>query len=280
MFADDLKAYVIHKNEPQKLASLQKFIDNLSRYANINGLKIQPSKCLSQYLGKGNLKNDYTLENSIIPSQNIVRDLGLQISSDLSFHCHVESIVNRALSRLYLLFKSIKSHDMQFLRKLYIIYVRSILDFASPVFNGLTKSDHSLIEKVQKRATYLIVKRYFYATRCKDSVPEYTQRLRILNLDTLRQYRLKSDLILYHKIINGKINVETNAPHLGNPFSITRTNKMGIYPPPSRTLLRKRGFFVRLPLLFIKLPTIVQEVKDNKVFARLLNDIDLSILSG
>ena len=169
---------------------------------------------------------------------------------------------------------------MKFLRKLYIIYVRSILDFASPVFNGLTKSDHSLIEKVQKRATYLIFKRYFYATRCKDSVPDYVQRLRTLKLDTLSQHRLKSDLLLYHNILNGKINVESNAPHLGNPFSITRTNKLGIYPPPSRTLLRKRGFFVRLPLLFIKLPTQVQEVKDSNVFARLLNDIDLNTLSG
>jgi len=71
-----------------------------------------------------------------------------------------------------------------------------------------------------------------------------------------------------------------NAPHLENPFSVTRTNRLGIYPPPSRKLLRKRGFFVRLSLIFIKLPTFVQEVKDNNVLSRLLDDIDLSLLSG
>ena len=32
LYADDLKSYIVHKNEPQKLASLQIFIDKLSIY--------------------------------------------------------------------------------------------------------------------------------------------------------------------------------------------------------------------------------------------------------
>lgn len=125
-----MKAYVTHNNEPTKIDLLQNFIHKLSDYARLNGLKLQPQKCTTLYIGASNRKNPYFLNNITIPSNNIVRDLGLQVSSDLNFHYHVKHAVGRALSRLYLLFKFIRSYDIHFLCRLYVIYVRSLLDFA------------------------------------------------------------------------------------------------------------------------------------------------------
>ena len=87
----DLKSYIVHKNEPQKLASLQIFIDKLSICCLENDLKLQPSKCYCLYIGGAkNKRHQYILNNHPLQPKSVVRDLGIQMSSDLKWTPHVK----------------------------------------------------------------------------------------------------------------------------------------------------------------------------------------------
>ena len=86
LYADDLKAYLIHKNEPAKLAKLQNFIDKLAIYSDKNGLKISPKKCHSLYIGGSkNKRHPYILNGHLLEPKNTVRDLGLLVSQGLKW---------------------------------------------------------------------------------------------------------------------------------------------------------------------------------------------------
>ena len=202
------------------MEKLQNFIDKLSDYSAINGLKLQPSKCFTLYLGRKNCKYPYLINGSQLLERENVRDLGIQISSDLKFTFHAKTIAQKAQNRMYLLFKSILSYDIPFLIRLYKIYVISILDCGSSVYNSNARQLSDILEKVQRRFTCLI----FY--RCLSSqypqMPDYSERLKILNLESLESRRRKADLLLFHQILNGNVSFNANL----------QISSKSIYPEP------------------------------------------------
>jgi ribonucleases P/MRP protein subunit RPP40 len=150
MYADDVKAFVIHKNLVIQTNNLQNFISKLSQYTDNNGLRLQPSKCYVLYLGPKNKSHTYSLNGSILPTKNVVRDLGLHVSSELKWQQHITIVTKKAISRLHLLFKSIQSHDPSFLIRIYFTYVVPILDYCSPIYNSNSFQNKAIIERVHK----------------------------------------------------------------------------------------------------------------------------------
>ena len=83
-----------------------------------------------------------------------VKLLGLNMSSDLKWNCHITEIVKKASTRLYFLrqLKLAKIADKE-LVIFYTTCIRSITEYACPVFhNGLSKYLSDELERIQKRA--------------------------------------------------------------------------------------------------------------------------------
>jgi uncharacterized protein YchJ len=121
------------------------------------------------------------------------RDLGVQVSDDLKVRAQVEtaaSMANRALGRLK---KAFRSRSMILWRTLYLAYIRPHLDFAVQAWCPHQDGDIKTLEQVQRRATKTI-------TRIKHW--SYEERLRILELTTLKKRRERGDLIEQFKIMS------------------------------------------------------------------------------
>ena len=88
------------------------------------------------------------------------------------------------------------------------------MEYAHSVWCPYKKCDITDIEKVQKRATKLIIK-----LSLKNR--SYKERLKILNLPTLKYRRLRGDMIDVFKIANNMYDA-SSVPVL--PFDITRGN--------------------------------------------------------
>lgn len=250
MYADDLKAYIAHSNKKPETDKLQKFIDKLSEYADNEGLKLQPAKCSIMYLGTKNRKTIYSLHGINLPSHENVRDLGLYVSSNLKWDGHIRKVSKRAISRLYLLFKAVRSTDPNFLTRMYLTYVVPLLDYGSCIFNSNSKQNAAIIERVQRIFTRNVFSRCY--NHSYPVIPPYEERLKILSLPSLSERLLKADLILYHKIITNEIAIETQYPVIDlNP---TRTNPRGIYRPKAKRDFRKNFFLSRIPSIYLKLP--------------------------
>ena len=128
---------------------------------------------------------------------------------------------------------------------MYTAYVRPILEYSSNVFNPYLKKDVKKLEKIQITATKLIHHRCFRGNEFS-----YSEILKKLNLKTLQERRLISDLILYHKIIHNKIRI--NSRH--KPIISLQRNRVKINTMACKSYARFNSFFVRMSRIYSKLP--------------------------
>ena len=92
--------------------------------------------------------------------------------------------------------------------KLYCAYVRPHLEYCVQAWSPTYEKDCWLLERVQKRATKMVR---------GISTLEYEDRLRTLNLFSLKYRRLRGDLIETYKFVNGQ-----DIGYLKGMFELTR----------------------------------------------------------
>ena len=127
------------------------------------------------------------------PIVNRRKDLGVLISHNLSWHNLIMAKVNTANKVLRLIKRTCGTCTQpHVLLKLYIHLVRPHIEFASQVWSPHQQFLIELIERVQRRATKLII---------KDR--RYGERLEELNLLSLASRRLFMDLVFLFKCMMG-----------------------------------------------------------------------------
>jgi hypothetical protein len=63
-------------------------------------------------------------------------DLGIKINSYLSnFQSHIGSIVSKARQRVGILFRGFQTRLVSFLKKVYVTYIRPLLEYNSNIWN-------------------------------------------------------------------------------------------------------------------------------------------------
>ena len=89
------------------------------------------------------------------------------------------------------IFNTFKNHDCMFYLKLFLTYVRPVLEYASQIWSPILKENINRIENVQ---------RYFTRRLLYNDHLSYSDRLELLKIETLEQRRIKSDLTMFFKV--------------------------------------------------------------------------------
>jgi ribonuclease P/MRP protein subunit RPP40 len=153
--------------------------------------------------------------------------------------------------------KLFSTREAEFLRRLFVAYIRPMLEYASPVWSPLTVSASALLERVQRRYTKRV--------RGLTHLP-YDQRLQLLRLETLAQRRTVSDMVLTYKSLRGLTSVLPAA--LGLQVSSAPTRSCGLKLEtlrPSNKLL-SNCFQCRAAKQWNSLPTNVLTCRTVNVF--------------
>lgn len=257
MFADDLKIY-------KKISSLsdcnelQNDLHHLLRWCKEWRLSLNLRKCFSMNFTlkrKLCISNQYCIDDQVLENVSKIKDLGVYFKPDLSFNQHITFVVNKAFRMLGFVKRFSRSFkDVGVMKTLYNSYVRSSLDYCSPVWSPCTTCMISKIERVQK----LFVKYLCFKTGVTFSASRYEELSSHFQLTTLEKRREISDVLLFHKIINGKINCYylTTAIHLNVPVRRTRHTVLFSCGKNCRILIRKNDFFPRVIRLTNKLDAI------------------------
>jgi hypothetical protein len=198
LFADDTKIYrTVSSETDQQL--FQKDLDSLYSWSEKWLLKFHPDKCKIMSIGRGDKSHQYSLPSESIERTTLSRtshekDLGVTFDDNLSFREEVTNRINKANSIMGVIRRSYSFLDEVSFKLLFKSLVRPHLEYGAPVWYPTLKADINALERVQKNATKLI--------SSLRKLP-YTDRLKKLNLPSLRFRRLRGDIIEAYKLTTG-----------------------------------------------------------------------------
>lgn len=152
LFADDAKIYVVIDNIADCLL-LQRGLDSLASWAEKWQLRISIAKCATIHIGSRNFKHVYSINSISLPSVESVVDLGVIVDSNLRFSKQVDSIVCKASQRSSLILRCFRSRDPFLLCRAFVVYVRPLIEYCSPVWAPCYLTDIRKIESVQRKFT-------------------------------------------------------------------------------------------------------------------------------
>ena len=168
-------------------------------------MEFNQNKCMTMHISRKKLSSHtrYTLDGQPLKQVAHISDLGITVSSDLSWSKHIEITAAKANKTLGLIKRICRDiHDPSTRRFLYCSLVRPKLEYASNVWSPNTIKYRSIIENVQRRATKFIL------NYPKDM--SYPERLVETNLLPLEFRREMSDLQLLYKAKMGLISMDIN----------------------------------------------------------------------
>ena len=109
----------------------------------------------------------YLLNNNYIETRDSIKDLGVMITSNLSWSNHCNMITAKAYKQLGLIRRSFTTNCVSTKKQLYISLVRSQLFYCSQIWRLCLIQDILLLERVQRRATKYILNDYTSSYRAR-----------------------------------------------------------------------------------------------------------------
>ena len=134
------------------------------------------------------------------------------------------------------------------MKRLYLAFVRPHLEYTVQFWSPNYIKDQVLLEKIQRRATKQIP-----ALR---NLP-YDERLKRLDMFSLKKRRIRGDLIEVFKILNGFDNINPDSLFQRDTNTRTRSNGMKLKGNRCNTLVRRSFFNNRVVDPWNRLPPSV-----------------------
>lgn len=255
-YADDTKIYK-RIDSISDSTDLQTDLENLVLWSESSGLLFNRTKSKCQHITRKQSPThfSYSIKGEDLESCNSERDLGVSISSDLTWSKQVNeqcAKANKLPGFVYRSSRDIKNINTR--RTLYLAIVRPHLGYATQVWSPQTIGLIRQVERVQRRATKYILKLPF---RCD---AEYKDRLKLAELLPISYWHEMLDIIFFFKAINGLIQVDSEVlPVVRDTGRATRSssnNKAAIFTQrrPVKTATYQRSFFVRVCRIWNTLP--------------------------
>lgn len=250
LFADDAKC--LHKvTSLLDCQELQEDLDTLCGWSEEWKLKFKEAKCALLRLSTDipPFEFDYIINGREVSVENSHRDLGIMVSSSLTFGDHYDFIVSKSYRILGLLRRTFRSVNYTHEKKLlYVLLVRSQLTYCSPVWRPHLIRDIVKLERVQKRATKYIL---------NDYKSDYKSRLLSLGLLPLMYYLELLDIMFCVKSLKTPSVNYAISDHVTFCSSSTRSgSSKKMCHTRSRTNSAKNFYYNRLPRLWNSLPLI------------------------
>ena len=248
LFADDLKiiySYLLENFDP---TIIQNAINAIVEWCNSKSMQISAPKTYHLQFGKPNPAANYFIDGAPIIQKNVVRDLGFYISNDLSLSHHIDHITGNAYKSLFSILRKVIIKDASIMIRIFNAYVRPHLEYCCQLFNIPVLKDIDNLESPQRLFTRILyIRNYGFSF----NIPNYEERLKLFNMESLRSRRNISDIVAVHDFL-----IQNPTDELSlyfNSHQKTRTKGLFLYRDPIIKTYRSRHFSSRMASILNKL---------------------------
>ena len=193
-YADDTTFYTPVRSSDLNPSAIAPAVLSTQQWATDNSMMLNADKtevmntCLSY---KCNYDDDVVIDDLSISPSPCTKFLGVFIDNKLSFNQHVDSLITKCNSRVFLLRKlRTIGLDVQGLKTFYFSNIRSVISYAAQAwFSLLGEHNRERLEKIQRSCTKIMLPE-----------SEYPDRLAILNMTMLSEFLFELSLSHFNKI--------------------------------------------------------------------------------
>lgn len=219
-YADDVKIFC-EIDSLGDCTRLQMCLERLSKFALDNLLSLNVTKCYVVSFTKRQKKficHDYKIGDLILSRQNEIKDLGVIFDGAGNFNSHIDSICRRSKRSLGFVLRNSKDFkNTKTAVTLYSSFVKSLLEYASPIWSPTSKVRIKQVESVQHKFLRFMARKHF--GDMSDHI-DYKLYERKLKLQSLEMRRAITDIKTTIKSFNGQTDSMTYLHHFN--FSVPR----------------------------------------------------------
>lgn len=274
IFADDTTLLAFGNDTSETVAQLNNDLGKISKWAQTWKLKFNgdKSKDLIFTPNRASLNNSLPiyLNGELLDRVSAHRHLGLTLESDLTWNIHLNKVIQHANLKLSILMR-VKELNRQTLDVMVKLHVRSIIDYALPVYGpSLDQNQVAKLEKIQ-----------YFAARIVTSTPKCSSTDKLykdLGWETVSNRIKFLSISLFHKIHTNAtrpLSRECLPPKNRNPY-LTRSAKTYQEFPYPRLILEKtidKSFFSIASKQWDSLPIELKQTWDIPEFKEGLSAI-------
>ena len=189
--------------------------------------------------------SSYTINGNELPTETLVKDLGVYLSADLKWSSHYNNITSSSLRTLYLIKRLFKcSNSIPAKRKLFLSLVRPKLLYGSQVWRPHLVKDTMQLERIQRLATKFIL---------NDYQSSYKNRLSRLNLLPLSMMFEINDIMMLLRSLKSGLDMSN---HISFYHSSSRLTSFGKLVPHNNVGGYNWFYYNRVVHLYNALPYI------------------------
>ena len=196
LFADDCILYR-HIKSINDTDILQRNLNQAALWEQTWLMKFNPDKCKTMHITRSRnpTKTDYVLHGVTLERVEHSKYLGVTLSNDLSWNRHINLSVKKASNRLKFINRNLHSASKNTKTTAYFTLVRSIVEYASVVWDPHYDNNISNLEMVQRSAARFVCNRYH-------NTSSVTSMLNQLGWPSLEARRRQARLTFMYKIVN------------------------------------------------------------------------------
>ena len=275
-FADDTRISRRIKSLQSKTL-LERDLSEVIRWSRINNMELNQRKFELQSYSANPIHishelpfypemYSYKISDTVMLEPKIqLKDLGIVVTSDLSWSTHIATLVTRARGVAAWVLSVFRSRDPNVMLTLYKSLVRGHLEYCCPLWHPSKISDTELLESVQREFTRRIDGYKYFS---------YWDRLKQLNISSLQRRRERYILIIMWKILHNEV------PNPNVQFrTISRLGIQAVVPgliPNTRATNRSlydQSFSVIGPTLWNALPGQLTTIQSGTMFKNKLSKL-------
>ena len=282
-FADDTRMMKAISS-CEDMSTLQSDLNDVMKWSQRNNMSLHQDKfeymshvhranranTLQQVLPFSSEVYQYTTSKGSLRPVEQLKDLGVVVSSDLSWSAHVNAMANKARKKAGWVLSVFHTRSPTIMLTLYKSMVRSLLEYCCPVWNPQKLSDVKELEGVQRTFTSRIA-------GCQGL--DYWARLQKLSLMSLQRRRERYILLHMWKILHGTVSNDLKIAFVKRP----RTGVKAVIPPMRKNAMAHyrtlfdNSFAVMGPRLWNCLPVQINMTEAFEPFKRQLTSFVMRI---